>query len=77
VGFGPTAPASERGKTVHALERSVTVTGGADVRLNAINAKGPNRTKFIKDCPNLDCYKRSEAETVCFQDSIPAHTLKY
>jgi hypothetical protein len=27
VGFEPTIPASERAKTVHALERSVTVTG--------------------------------------------------
>jgi hypothetical protein len=27
VGFEPTIPASERAKTVHALERSATVTG--------------------------------------------------
>jgi hypothetical protein len=27
VGFGPTIPASERVKTVHALDRSATVTG--------------------------------------------------
>jgi hypothetical protein len=27
VGFEPTIPASERAKTVRALERSVTVTG--------------------------------------------------
>jgi hypothetical protein len=27
VGFEPTIPASERGKTVHALDRSPTVTG--------------------------------------------------
>jgi hypothetical protein len=27
VGFEPTIPASERMKTVHALDRSVTVTG--------------------------------------------------
>jgi hypothetical protein len=27
VGFEPTVPASERAKTVHALERSATVTG--------------------------------------------------
>jgi hypothetical protein len=27
VGFEPTMPASERAKTVHALDRSVTVTG--------------------------------------------------
>jgi hypothetical protein len=27
VGFEPTIPASERAKTVHALDRSATVTG--------------------------------------------------
>jgi hypothetical protein len=27
VGFDPTIPASERGKTVHVLDRSATVTG--------------------------------------------------
>jgi hypothetical protein len=27
VGFEPTVPASERAKTVHALDRSATVTG--------------------------------------------------
>jgi hypothetical protein len=27
VGFKPTIPASERAKTVHALDRSTTVTG--------------------------------------------------
>jgi hypothetical protein len=27
VGFEPTIPASEQAKTVHALDRSVTVTG--------------------------------------------------
>jgi hypothetical protein len=27
VGFEPTIPASKRAKTVHALDRSVTVTG--------------------------------------------------
>jgi hypothetical protein len=27
VGFGPMIPASERAKTVHALDRSATVTG--------------------------------------------------
>jgi hypothetical protein len=27
VGFEPTIPASERAKTVHALDRSTTVTG--------------------------------------------------
>jgi hypothetical protein len=27
VGFEPTIPVSERAKTVHALDRSVTVTG--------------------------------------------------
>jgi hypothetical protein len=27
VGFEPTIPGSERAKTVHALERSATVTG--------------------------------------------------
>jgi hypothetical protein len=27
VGFEPTIPASERGKTVHALDRAATVTG--------------------------------------------------
>jgi hypothetical protein len=30
VGFEPTIPASERAKTVHALDRSVTVTGLLD-----------------------------------------------
>jgi hypothetical protein len=29
VGFGPTIPASERAKTVHALDRAATVTGKA------------------------------------------------
>jgi hypothetical protein len=36
VGFEPTIPASERAKTLHALDRSATVTGfnlfkGADI----------------------------------------------
>jgi hypothetical protein len=29
VEFEPTVPASERAKTVHALDRSATVTGGS------------------------------------------------
>jgi hypothetical protein len=28
VGYEPTTPASERAKTVHALDRSATVSGG-------------------------------------------------
>jgi hypothetical protein len=31
MGFEPTIPASERAKTVHALERSATVTGAANI----------------------------------------------
>jgi hypothetical protein len=32
VGFEPTIPASKRAKTVHALDRLVTVTGGSIIR---------------------------------------------
>jgi hypothetical protein len=31
VGFGATIPASERAKTVHALDRAATVTGFSDI----------------------------------------------
>jgi hypothetical protein len=31
VGFEPTVPASARAKTVHALDRSVTVTCGTEL----------------------------------------------
>jgi hypothetical protein len=33
VGFGPTIPASDRAKTVHALDRSATVTGVVESRV--------------------------------------------
>jgi hypothetical protein len=33
VGFDPTIPASERAKTVHALDRSATVTGNLVIRI--------------------------------------------
>jgi hypothetical protein len=33
VGFKPTVPASERAKTVHALDRSATVTGEEVVQI--------------------------------------------
>jgi hypothetical protein len=31
LGFEPTIPASERAKTVHALDRSATVTGNTKI----------------------------------------------
>jgi hypothetical protein len=33
VGYEPTIPASERGKTVHALDRSATVTGTISTKI--------------------------------------------
>jgi hypothetical protein len=36
AGFEPTIPASERAKTVHALERSATVTGGYTTYIHGI-----------------------------------------
>jgi hypothetical protein len=32
VEFEPTVPASERAKTVHALDRSATVTGSGEIK---------------------------------------------
>jgi hypothetical protein len=36
VGFEPTIPASERAKTVHALDSSATVTGTTEIYTAAI-----------------------------------------
>jgi hypothetical protein len=33
VGFEPTIPASERAKTVHVLDRSVTITGKDNISI--------------------------------------------
>jgi hypothetical protein len=34
LGFEPTIPVFERAKTVHALDRAVTVIGGVDVQIH-------------------------------------------
>jgi hypothetical protein len=48
VGFEPTVPASERAKTVHALDRSSTVTG----------VRGYRPTKLLE---NKNIYVRMES----------------
>jgi hypothetical protein len=40
VGFEPTIPASERAKTVRALDRSVTVTGDGKINSMKISEDG-------------------------------------
>jgi hypothetical protein len=40
VGFEPTVPASERAKTVHALDRSATVTGFLPLQVNILTPPG-------------------------------------
>jgi hypothetical protein len=40
VGFEPTITASERAKTVHALDRSATVTGNESIAGNNYNIVG-------------------------------------
>jgi hypothetical protein len=62
VEFEPTVPASERAKTVHALDRSATVTGNAVYSVEEIpvpNSRTSHRDKLITSCmeevalPNL------------------------
>jgi hypothetical protein len=45
VGFEPTVPASERAKTVHALDRSATVT---DTRPYSVSILKVSLSKFME-----------------------------
>jgi hypothetical protein len=55
VGFEPTIPASEKAKTVHALDRSTTVTGmsynnvqeNVDTQFNAVTILSIAFLRFI------------------------------
>jgi hypothetical protein len=47
VGFEPMIPVSERAQTVHALDRSATVTGPTNVDVNKINYYKHNKNKVI------------------------------
>jgi hypothetical protein len=54
VEFEPTIPASERAKTVHALDRSATVTGTLRISLPEIHRK-EQAYGFTLNCYNLYC----------------------
>jgi hypothetical protein len=56
VGFGLTIPASERAKTVHALDRSATVTGYSIIVLSR-NSPGGTEDNHTKS-PNENSRRR-------------------
>jgi hypothetical protein len=49
VKFEPTIPASERAKTVHALDRSATVTGSGTSYLSLFSTQNRNPYRHIGD----------------------------
>jgi hypothetical protein len=67
VGFEPTVPASERAKTVHALDRSATVTGINGILRNKLAQQYPNQKHTFCKNKNTDIDIRQK------QDGLTLH----
>jgi hypothetical protein len=71
VGFEPTIPVSERAKTVHALDRSVTVTGYDLFSHPKVKREASRRIGFCREVNNLHFSRVSRKQPFPIKKSCP------